>query len=746
MKAAAVDAFAFRGAERHAADVLRTADDAVFDRLAKSGLIDDIRDETVEAGLTAARERRRAQGIGPYERIAARLRDGPTGKDTEAEVTRAIAEVEIQEPNGSVVDLIHQLRQRFPHAVANGMLQRVREGCGLPYHAIELMAGTGFGFEDADLLKIALSEDPYDHRADAAASVLGPRAVGRLIDRMLELSQQVLESHGRDEETRERHRAIEQRIEFGQTAHVLAAIKSRSDHANSRQISDFAAVIRRQRDGAHRQGLPFDDAAQAEIAGFVHDWSNRLLETLETTREQLASVAALARHVPSPELLPVLERLLDEELRRLQALGEQARAVGYRHHPATNEWRMRWTNWYQGAFATIRCPQTVGLMEKYLLDDEFGPAAAIVLAEQWRAVQEPRNGKRWSTGPDYSRVAQKRDEREAHPGASSPEADIIFGAVERLIGTGATDEAKKHAVKLATIAAALPHGERGNILSTLIDMAEVAPRRALLTNLALAGETIDVELVKAGIADAFEAARTQPWIVTDHGELRMWLSLLPFTNQPSETIEIVQRLPENHRGPDALEPMLAALTHAPGDETEAVLFRIAEFDPRLYAEQAWRDAVCDRGTQSAASHIVELIARGRLDGRERRAGQTMRTRVARLMDEHTEVRRHVYRILENAPLGPGVRVLAEAVAENPDADGLILLVQLEEKHTRPFASVRAVELVVTEHIASEGWEGTYGVVPVAAEELRRKLLDMTTDGGPDDVASPSLNFHAEAFA
>ena len=737
VKAAAVDAFAFRGAERHAADVLRTADDTVFDRLAKSGLINDFHDETVEAGLTAARERRRAQGIGPYERIA-RLRDRPTGKDTEAEVTRAIAEVDIEEPNGNVVDLIHQLKQRFPHAVASGMLQRVREGRGLPYHAIELMAGTGFRFEDADLLKIALSEDQYDHRADAAASVLGTRAVGRLIDRMLDLSQQVLESGGRDKDIRERHRAIEQRVEFGQTAHVLAAIKSRSDHASCRQISDFAAVIRRQRDGAHRQGLPFDDAAQAEIAGFIHDWGNRLLETPEATREQLASIAALARHAPSPELLPVLERLLDEELRRLQALGEQARAVGYRHHPATNEWRMRWTNWYQGAFVAIRCPQTAGLMKKYLLDDEFGPAAAIVLAQQWRAEHEPTDDRRWSAGPDYSRVAQKRDARRIHPGASSPEADDIFGAVERLIGPDATHDEKKHAVKLATIAAALPHGERGDILNTLIDIADVVPRRALLTNLALSGETIDVERVRAGVDDVLETARKQPWIVTDDDELRMWLSLLPFTNRPSETVEIVQDLPEEHRRPDGLGPMLAALTHAPGEEAEAVLFRIAEIDPRLYAEEAWRSAVCDRETQSAAARFVELIAEGKVDGREGRAGRTMQTRVARLMNEHGKVRQQVYRILEHAPAGPAMRVLADAVAENPDADGLILLVQLEEKHKRALASGRAVELVVTEHVPSETWKGTYQVVPVPAEGLRRRLLEMTTDGGPHDVAARCL--------
>ena len=737
VKVAAVEAFAFRSAEWHAVDVLQEADDPIFDELAKSGLIEDIRDEAVQARLAAARERRLVQGIGAYERIA-RLCYGPTGEGVESEVAEAIAKVEIEEPNGSVVGLIHQLKERFPHAVANGMLQRVREGRELSYHAIELMAGAGFGFEDDALLEIALSEQPYDSRAEAAASVLGPRAVGQLIDRMVELRERLQESDGRDEHTRERYRAIERRMKYAQTAHVLAAIKARADHASTGELSDFAGVIHHQRDGVHRDGQPFGEAAQAEVAGFVAEWSQRLLEAPEATREQLASVAALARHAPSPRLLPVLERLLDEELRRLQALGEEARAVGYRYHPATNEWRMRWTNRYLGAFVAIRCPETARLMEKYLPDEEFGGPAASVLAQQWRAEHEPTDERRWSTEPDYSRVAQKRDERRVHPGASSPEADDIFRVAERLMGPDATHDEKTHAVKLATIAAALPHGERGDILNTLIDIADVVPRRVLVTNLTLSGETIDVERVRAGVGDVLEAARTQPWIVTDDGELRMWLSLLPFTNRPSETVEIVQELPEEHRRPDGLEPMLAALTHAPGEEAEAVLFRIAEIDPRLYAEDAWRDAVCDRGTQSAAAQFVELVAEGKVDGREGRAGRTMRSRVARLMNENSEVRRHVYRILESAPAGPPTRVLAEAVAENPDADGLILLVQLEEKHKQAFASGRAVELVVTEHVASKNWEGSYEVVPADAAALRRRLLGMTTDGGRGDVAARYL--------
>ena len=736
-KTAAVEALAFCGAEGHVVDVLRDAEDAVFDQLVHKRLIDCVTDEAVATRLAAARERSVAQGPGPYERISG-LRYGPAGEDKETEVTVAIAEVEIEKPNAGVVGLIHQLKEHYPGAVANGMLQRVREGRKLPWHTIELMAGSRFSFEEEALLDIALSEDQYDHRAEAAASVLGPHAVGRLIDRMLELSEQLRANGARDEKAFERHRTLERRTEFARTEHILAAIAPRSMRANCQTLSDFADVIHRHGDEAYRHGQALDDDAKAQIAQFVHDWGNRLLEAPEATREQLASVAALARHAPSPDLLPVLERLLDDELARRKALAEQARALNYRNHPATNEWRMLWTHRYQGAFLAMRCPETAKLMEKYLLDEEFGELAAIVLAEQWRAANEPRDDERRSNRPDFSRVAQKRDARRRHPGASSVEADVVFGAVEQLIGADTTQDAKKHVVALGTVAAALPHGKRDDILSTLIDMADVGPRRALLTNLVLSGETIDVELVKTGITDVLEAARTQPWIITQHGELRAWLSLLPFTNRPSDAIETVQGLPEEHRRPDGLEAMLSALTHAPGDEAETVLFRIAEIDARLYTEEAWRDAVCERGTQSSAMHFVELIDGGRLYCNGDRDQRGLRRRVVRLMDEHTDVRVQVHRILADAANSEEMGILANALAENPDMDGLMLLIQLEMRHGRAFASWYTVEQVVTERIASKSWEGTYEVMPVSAAQLRRNLLEMTTDGGASDIAARYL--------
>ena len=738
VKASVVEALAFRRADRHVVDVLQDAADDIFDRLVPGGLIDHVVEASVKARLAAARERRRMQGIPAHERIFSLLH-GPGGDDKEAELATAIAEIDIKDRNDGVAGLIHKAKKQFPRAVAEGVLQRVREGRVLPLQATELMAGMDLALEEEALLEISLAEDHRDYRADVTASVLGPQAVGRLIDRMLELAERVRDKNGKhDEVAGNRHRAIQGRVGFAQTDYVLAAIATREKQANNQRLSEFADLICRHQDGPHRQGQPFAAAAQAKIVEFVGNWGIRLLASPDTTRAQLASIAALASHAPSAQLLPILERLLDEELRRWRAFREQARADVYREGDAKNEASMSWTNWYQGAFLAIRCPETRTLMEKYLLDKEFGQPAASVLTEQWRAANEPSDDRLWGNSPDLSRIAEKRAARNDQPDASSEEADAIFWAVERLVVEDGTDEAKKHAVALAVVAAALPHGERDGLVNELLQMADREPRRALLTNLALSGEMVDVELVKQGINKLLEAVETHPWILGEGYELREWLILLPLTNRPSEAIDIVCALPRDHRVLRALEAMVEALTHIPGDEAEDVLFQIAENEPHLYARRAWRDAVCYRGTHSAAARLVELTAQGVLDRDDNGDRGDMSRRFANLMDQHPDLRRFVYEVLEREPPPPGLPVLAEAVAENPDADDLVLLVQLAIKHKRIFASWMTIERAVTEQVPSETWKGSYHVVPIPAVDLRQKLMAMTTDGGPNDTAARYL--------
>jgi len=448
-------------------------------------------------------------------------------KDLSAELATVIAEMEIDKKQEGAVNLIYDAQKRFPRAVADGILRRVREGRTLPYRAPELMAGSGFAFEDDALLNIALEPCRFDDRANAAASVLGPHLVGRMIDRMFEAKKLVRDPDGKyDKAAGDRYYVIQGRIGQVQITSLLAAIAARSAQADSQELADLADLISRHPDGENDHGQPFDAAALTTIAGFVEDWANRLLSSREATRVHLASIATLASHAPDARLLPLLRRLLDEDLRRWRAFKDQARADQYRGGTATDEARMSWTLQYQWAFNAIRGPETRELMREYLSDEEFGQPAALVLAEQWRAVNEPSDNKHWRIGVDFSRVKEKRAVRAASPAATSAEAEAIFSAIESLIADEATEETKKHAVALGIVAAQLPHGERDAIINKLLSLATRRPRAALLQNLILSGEIIDIEMVRQGLAEMFEAAKQQSWILSEGYELKEWLRLL----------------------------------------------------------------------------------------------------------------------------------------------------------------------------------------------------------------------------
>jgi len=602
------------------------------------------------------------------------------------------------------------------------------------------MAGSDFAFEDDTLRDIALEAGRFDDHANAAASVLGSQAVGHMIERMFEAEELVRDANGKyDQAAGDRFHAIRDRIGHTRTASLLAGIAARSAQADNQEMADLADLISRHPDGENDRGQPFDATALATVAGFVEAWGNRLLGSPDATRAQLASIATLASHSPSASLLPLLKRLLDEDLLRWRAFKEQARAGHYRGGTATSEARWSWTLQYQRAFHAISGLETAALMREYLPDEDFGLPAALVLAEQWRAANEQSHGKRWKSGPDFSRVAEQRTARSSDAAASSAEADAIFSAIEPLIGTDTTGAEKKHAVALAIVAAALPHGRRDDTFRALFAIADRYPRVTLLNSLVLSGEIIDVELIKQGIADVIEAAQKQAWILTERHELRDWLRLLPFTSQPHDAFAIVRALPEQYRTSDALEDMLAAFGLAPGDGAENVLFQFAEADPRLYAHGVWRDAVIRRGTLSAATRFVDLAAQSIFNGKGGRDQWHMSTRLAGLIGEHADLRAHVYDLLKNGPTSTGLALLAQAVAENPDADGLLLLVRSEIEHKRAFASWHTIQSVVTKRVPTENWKGAYNVLAVPAAELRRKLLAMTTDGSPTDAAARCLN-------
>lgn len=355
-------------------------------------------------------------------------------------------------------------------------------------------------------------------------------------------------------------------------------------------------------------------------------------------------------------------------------------------------------------------------------------------------ANEPENDKKFRSSVDFSGVQARREARAADPTTTSAEAEAIFTAIDKLVVESATDAQLKLAVALGRVGARLPHGQRDLTIQKLISLAPRQARADLLLSMVLSGEDIDIKLVADGIAETFEAAKKEPWILTqsDAYQLRDWLRLLPFGTPVTDLPAIVRGIPEAQRNPRMLEEMVSGLSNSSSNEAESVIFTLAEEDPRLYQNSQWRATALSLGSASAARRLVDLTIGGAFEGKSY-DGWHWQRELGGLISAFPEVRAYVYGLLKDGPTTKQLDLLAGAVAEYPDTDGVLMLIDYEIRTGRSSMGRQAVESAVTEHVPAENWKGAYDIVPVSAAELRRKLLAMTGSGGKDDPAARCLN-------
>ena len=146
VKATVIDALSFRRADRHVADLLADAGDATYDILAEKGHLEDIAVDAVQLELLRARERRKVGGISHFQRLR-KLVQAPVGDDHDNEVTEIVAEMEIDRKRGGEIHLLYEVRQRYPEALADGLLRRVREHRDLFHGADDILATAGFALD-----------------------------------------------------------------------------------------------------------------------------------------------------------------------------------------------------------------------------------------------------------------------------------------------------------------------------------------------------------------------------------------------------------------------------------------------------------------------------------------------------------------------------------------------------------------------------------------------------------------------
>jgi hypothetical protein len=342
------------------------------------------------------------------------------------------------------------------------------------------------------------------------------------------------------------------------------------------------------------------------------------------------------------------------------------------------------------------------MMEPYLTDAHFGELAAQVLAAHWRFANEAPTRRYALGGIDFSIVKDKRQARAFDPDRTSSEAEKIFAAAELLVEGLPTDEQKYLAVALGTIASRLPHGRRDDVIRKLVAFASRRKRPDLLLNLVLSGDHIDLAIVAEGITDTVEAAKSHPWILvqSDGYELKQWLRLLPFVDRVMDTLPVLRAMPSAQREPRFLANVIDPFPHSPSPDAEDALFSLAKDDPRFYSDYQWRHAALHFGTPSSARRIMDLAARGVLS--QGIPDWETTQAIAHLIASSAEIRTHAYKLLGTAPSPAGQALLARAVGENPNEEGLLLLVTLEQESRIGYVGERSVQQAVTKAGGHEG--------------------------------------------
>src|SRR3546814_17779902 len=85
-----------------------------------------------------------------------------------------------------------------------------------------------------------------------------------------------------------------------------------------------------------------------------------MLASGDEKRLRVATIATMMRHAPSVEHLPLLKRMLDDNLRRYRAFREKATASGWRDRDAVHEAQHPHMHEYQRAFLARSEARRVG--------------------------------------------------------------------------------------------------------------------------------------------------------------------------------------------------------------------------------------------------------------------------------------------------------------------------------------------------------------------------------------------------
>ena len=633
------------------------------------------------------------------------------------------------------------------------LVHRAENGLEIPYRAEDLFHTAEVAVDESAIANILLGQEGATILTRAAAAIAGSDTVVKLIDLLIPIHVKLtaITQSGSDAD-RQRHQELSQLIANTSLPSLTKAILARTGTEAPEEIHLFAELLSRHSDPMEHPLLELPAPLHHELVLAVEEWADRLIASPVSRRSHLAEVATVIGRLASSELVPILGRMIAEDLKRWRASRGQFLDALNKGIRLRSEAQASWVLQYRRAFAAIGDDAVVELMKAYLPDRGycgFGVAAAEALSDIWKSRQQPSPDRQFRPQPDFSQIRIRRSERQnqladtAKPGSFG---DDIIAVINTLTDPKSDDESHAHATQLACVAFSMPYSHSSSTIGALLNLSQpLRARQKLLTALVLAGEMIQSETVLECIRALLEESNAKTWMRSDQNwwEWESWLALMPFTDRPTATIDALELLGAGWPPPWRLRGLLSALGNAPDPEASEILTSLPRRDPRFLHEHDWVRALESRSVVLMARTLLDFVRDGLYSRKANGLDDwALARKLARGISEDHGLRSELYKHYEDDPSGPNATLFEQTIAEVADEEGVLALIRGHASQNKPCSGLlySAIRHLVEGQRPSRAWAGAVEMFSRAVPKLRKDLFAMTAGHSAEkQLAAPCLN-------
>ncbi len=345
-------------------------------------------------------------------------------------------------------------------------------------------------------------------------------------------------------------------------------------------------------------------------------WIEVLNGAVDTSLGGLADIAVILGRISNHDDLAVIRQLLDKNIETKNRQREEWEAIGCDQSRRPPGVSACYLNRYQQAFEMMAAhPNLPETMAEYLRTPEFAKEAAYILRDRWikenRNWEEEEQGTIFSSRPDYSKAIEKARILESGAERLTPDylSAIILDRIEELMPADGEQENTGILISLCAAVADMNYGNRYALIEQAMHLeGNNRSKRSCLTKLAENGEKLDSEIIEAACRKVLEQWLPDAWNKdNDWYQVREWLDLLAFSDNPQKILEILQELPPNLLRTYHLRELCSALMCSPCDWIDAVLLGLWDILPDVTSERYWIRTCHSQMTEKLKTFFLDVL-------------------------------------------------------------------------------------------------------------------------------------------